>query len=101
MTVFTTESQIYDNHESRPRLANKVCWPIVPQLFQVMLHIVLVPEVTLLVEALSREARSAADVEHHAGAVGRQGQQLQGALRHLTLDLHHAGAGKEICFINC
>ena len=61
----------------------------------------LLPEVTLLVEALSRESRAAADVEHHAGAVGRQGQQLQGALGHLTLDLHHAGAGKAVRSINC
>ena len=51
-----------------------------------------VPEVALLVEALPREAGAAADVEDHARLVGGQGEQLEGAIRHLTLDLHHASA---------
>ena len=59
-----------------------------------------IPEVSLLVEALSRESRAAADVEDHAGAVGRQGEQLQGALRHLALDLHHPGAAMALGYLS-
>ena len=59
-----------------------------------------VPEVALLVEALSREAGAAADVEDHAGLLRGQGEQLEGALGHLTLDLHHSSAAiaMAICY---
>ena len=55
-----------------------------------------VPEVALLVEALPGEPGAAADVEHHARPVGGQRQQLEGARRHLALDLHHASAADKL-----